>query len=187
LIAGAVAVTLATAGCAPQQQGPAPQAAEPEQEAAAPEGAPEVAAAPQGRLSDLVVDLTGYDLAEARAAKQALVAAGEPGARAALPVALDRGEEIENRELAIVAVSEAGSPQTVAELVPLLNDPSESVRYRAMIALRNAFGQSFGYHYQMIESSRKAVMEQWREFLAGQGRGLTKATEGQEAPAGEAE
>ncbi|MBN1257152.1 MAG: TolC family protein [Planctomycetes bacterium] len=97
-------------------------------------------------------------------AKQKLLDAGEEGARAALSMINSPNQRA--RILAILVIREAGGRDTTAQLLPLLSDQDPLIRYHGSLALKDAFGQDFGYHPADAESARANSIQRWQEFLS---------------------
>jgi outer membrane protein TolC len=104
---------------------------------------------------------TKYDVKQR--AKRRLMQSGEEGAAAALDVLNSVDERA--RVMATIIVREKGSARVVASLIPALSDENPDVRYQAALALREAFGQRFGYFHKGREKDRQIAIQQWEDYL----------------------
>ena len=117
------------------------------------------------KIVGLLRDLRSDDVEESERAQKELFEMGRVVVRYAKQL-LSAPETRENVRLAAARVAlHNSSPQNVADLVDLLDDPHPLVRHDAATAMKKHTGLTFGYDYRAPAEERKAVMLKWEQWL----------------------
>jgi HEAT repeat protein len=99
----------------------------------------------------------------ASAAKAELIRAGDKGAEEAARY-LNSSVRMA-RIMAILIIKEVGNKEIAVKIVDSLDSREPSVRYHASIALREIFGQDFGFSHKAIKADRQTAVKKWREYF----------------------
>lgn len=96
-------------------------------------------------------------------ARDELIRCGQIAARAVLP--LLQNEALNPRILAIEVIRDTATRQLATHLVPLLEDPNQTIRHHTALALRDLFEQDFGYHPGAIPELRQPAVAAWHKHV----------------------